>query len=86
MNGSAKQNGGKAEFRHIILGIIASIFLYISSVELLTTVVDKQSIRVRILVYASMLTASILALWWLSRRSPRALPKSDIEQDNANEE
>lgn len=63
------------EFQHIIIGIVASIFLYISAVKLLTTVVGPRSMTTKIIVYSTILISALGVLWWLSRSSPKALPR-----------
>lgn len=67
--------GDDPEFQHIIIGIVASIFLYISAVKLLTTVVGPRSMTTKIIVYSTILISALGVLWWLSRSSPKALPR-----------
>lgn len=68
---SVRQSG--KEFRYIVIGIIASIFLYISTWELLTTLVGKQSIPVQLRIWLLIMIGSLFVMWWLSRQSPSFL-------------
>jgi hypothetical protein len=59
----------RVHFSYAIVGIIASIFLYISAWELLSALVPKE-IGVKVKVYGAILAVSLLVMCWLAKQHP----------------
>lgn len=62
----------KPHYAHIIIGITASIFLYISSWELLSMLIPNQA-RYKLNVYLVIFSVSLFVIFWLAKTNPKTL-------------
>jgi hypothetical protein len=63
----------KPHYSYLIVGVAASIFLYISSWELLSLLIPKDDRRAKIQIYVGIFIASLLAIFWLAKTNPKSL-------------
>jgi len=63
----------KPHYSYIIIGVAASIFLYISSWELLSLLIPNDNRKVKVQAYVGIFIASLLVMFWLAKTNPKSL-------------
>jgi hypothetical protein len=67
-----KKEGHKPHYSLVTIGVVASIFLYISSWELLDTLLPREKSSLRIKIYALLMICSLLVLAWIAKQNPKS--------------